>query len=104
MDVRRLQVAEEEKKRPKRPTAAKRDLQNKKRRLINRSFKSRLHTALRSLKDAAVQENAEDPAKQLNQIYRLADKGVARGVIKLGKARRIKSSASRLVGSQPAAS
>jgi small subunit ribosomal protein S20 len=76
----------------KRPSALKRNLQSEKRRLANRSFRSSVHTAIRTLEEALSQK--EDPAKiklQLQQIYSIVDKGVKRGVFKAQKAARTKS-------------
>jgi len=76
----------------KRPSALKRDLQSEKRRLRNRSFRSSVLTAIRSLESALAKK--EDPAKikaQLQGIYSIVDKGVKRGVLKSQKAARTKS-------------
>ncbi len=76
----------------KRPSALKRDLQSEKRRLNNRSFRSSVLTAIRSLEGALAKK--EDSAKiqsQLQDIYSIVDKGVKRGVFKPQKAARTKS-------------
>jgi small subunit ribosomal protein S20 len=81
----------ESQKKKKRPTALKRDIQNEKRRLINRNFKSRALTALRSFREALQGNNKEQIAEKLNQAYSVCDKGVKSGVFSRNKAARIKS-------------
>lgn len=85
-------MAEEkqEKKKTKRPTAQKRDIQNAKRKLQNRSFKSRVKTAVRSF-----QKEDSDKNAQLNSVLSLIDKGVKMGIYKLNKASRLKSKFSK---------
>lgn len=76
----------------KRPSALKRDLQSEKRRLNNRSFRSSVLTAIRSLEGAlAKKEDSEKIQSQLRDIYSIVDKGVKRGVFKPQKAARTKS-------------
>lgn len=65
----------------KRPTPLKRDIQNEKKRLQNRSFRASVMTAIRAL----------DGKDKLGEIYSLVDKGVKRGIFKANKAARIKS-------------
>lgn len=83
----------------KRPSALKRDIQNEKRRLSNRSHKSQVLTAIRSLTASiSKNESKEETQDKLNKIYSLMDKGVKRGVFKENKASRTKSRlAARLV-------
>lgn len=73
----------------KRPTAEKRLLQNEKRRSQNKSFLSRIRTAIKKF-EKALQAGAE-VAVEISGIYSLVDKGLKRGIYKLGKAKRIKS-------------
>jgi small subunit ribosomal protein S20 len=82
----------EEKKFPKRrPTALKRDIRNAKRQEINKSFKSRIRTATRSL-DAALVAKDETTIKQsLQGVYSAMDKAVKRGIFKSNKAARTKA-------------
>lgn len=76
----------------KRPSALKRDLQNQKRRLRNRSFQASVLTAVRSLESSLNQKESPDAVKQkLNKIYSLMDKGVKKGIYKPQKAARTKS-------------
>jgi len=81
---------EKSKAKTKRPTAQKRDIQNEKRRLANRSKKACVLTAIRSFAKGLSQD-------KLSSVYSLVDKGVKTGLIKLNKASRIKSRLSQRV-------
>jgi len=73
-------------------SALKRDLQAEKKRLINRSHRATVQTAVRSLRDSvSKKEPAETTKQKLDAIYSLMDKGVKRGVYKANKAARTKS-------------
>ena len=80
-----------EEKKVKRPTAQKRDIQNEKRRLRNRVFKSEVRTAIRSLDECLTKGDKALVKEKLKEVYSLMDKGVKRGVFKLNKASRTKS-------------
>lgn len=86
-------MAEEtkEKKKEKRPSAQKRDLQSEKRRLINRDFKSQVRTAIRALEEGLPKKDAALTKKHLSEIYSLMDKGVKKGIFKANKANRSKA-------------
>lgn len=89
-------MAKEEKeagKKTKRPTALKRDLQNEKRRVINKSFKSEVRTTLRSFDAALATKDKKKIESSLNDVFSVMDKGVKRGVFKENKAGRTKSRA-----------
>ena len=74
------------------PSALKRDLQNEKQRLRNRSYRASVLTSIRSLETSLSQKEAPEAVKtKLNEIYSLMDKGVKRGVFKPQKAARTKS-------------
>jgi len=85
-------MAKEEKKKTKRPTAQKRDIRNSKRREINKSFKSRVRTAMRTFEDALKAKDKDQIQQALNSVYSMMDKGVKRGIYKRNKAARIKAS------------
>ncbi|NGX47730.1 MAG: 30S ribosomal protein S20 [Chlamydiae bacterium] len=86
-------MAEEKKdSKTKCPTAKKRDIQNAKRRLHNRSFKSRMKTAVRSFENEVTQKNETEAKACLNTVFSLLDKGVKMGIYKLNKVSRLKSS------------
>jgi len=74
----------EEKKKSKRPTAEKRLIQNQKQREVNRTFKSKVKTAIRQF-----EENHEKDS--LNLVFSLMDKAVKRGIYKKNKSSRTKS-------------
>lgn len=87
-------MAKEEKKeekKVKRPTALKRDLQNEKRRLRNKAYKSRVRTAMRTFEEAIKKGDTLITEAKLNEAYSLLDKCVKVGVFKLNKASRTKS-------------
>lgn len=85
-------MAEEKKdSKLKRPTAKKRDMQNAKRRLHNRSFKSRVKTAVRSFEKEVAEKNEPKAKALLSSVFSLIDKGVKMGIYKLNKASRLKS-------------
>ncbi len=74
----------------KRPTPLKRDLQNEKRRLRNKSFKSSVRTAVRAFEESLPKGDAAIVQKNLSTIYSLMDKGVKQGVFTINKASRTK--------------
>ncbi len=80
-----------EAKKVKRPTAQKRDLQNEKRRLNNRMYKSQVRTAIRTLNDSLVSGDSAEIGVKLNHTYSLLDKCVQKGIFKRNKASRTKS-------------
>ena len=76
----------------RKPSALKRDLQSEKRRLRNRSFRSSVQTALRSLEQSLEKkEGAETVKSKLATMYSLMDQGVKKHVYKPQKAARTKS-------------
>lgn len=81
---------EANKKKAKRPSALKRDIQDSKRRASNRIYKSQVRTAIRNFQESVAK--GEEVAKdQLSEVYSLLDKCVKKGVYKLNKASRTKS-------------
>ncbi len=86
--------AEKKKKEGKvrQPSALKRDLQNEKKRLKNRSYRASVMTSIRSLEGAISKKESPEAIKaKLNDLYSMMDKGVKRGVFKPQKAARTKS-------------
>ena len=81
----------EEVKKVKRPTALKRDIQNEKRRLRNKAFKSQVRTAVRQFEEILPKGEPDAIKEKLNTVYSLMDKGVKKGVFKINKASRTKS-------------
>jgi len=84
-------MAKEAGKKTKRPTAAKREIQNEKKYLRNRMFKSRVRTALRNFESAVAQGDSAETSQKLCQVYSLMDKGVKKGIFKRNKADRTKA-------------
>ncbi len=82
---------ETKKEKVKRPTALKRDLQNKKKRLSNKIYKSQVRTAIRSFHEAVTKNDQTDANGKLNEVYSILDKCVKIGIFKLNKASRTKS-------------
>jgi small subunit ribosomal protein S20 len=81
-----------ENKKVKKPSALKRDLQNEKNRLRNRSHRSSVLTAIRDFEGSlSKKEPTEQTKSKLSKVYRLMDKGVKKGIFTLNKAARTKS-------------
>ena len=78
-------------KKVKRPTAEKRDLQNNKRRMINKSFKSKVRTAIRKFDAELPNHDQKIIQGSLSEIYSLVDKGVKKGIFTINAASRTKS-------------
>jgi small subunit ribosomal protein S20 len=84
--------AEKKEKKIKRHSALKNDLQNERRRLRNRSYRTTVNTAIRNFQNSLDQkESAESVKSKLNLVCSLMDKGVKKGIFKLNKAARTKS-------------
>ena len=86
-----MATTEPVKKKIARPTAEKRLLQNKKKRLINKSFKSQVRTAIRNFDNSLQDGNPTTIQECLNAVYSMMDKGVKRGIYKKNKANRTKA-------------
>lgn len=80
-----------EKKKEKRPQALKRDIQAKKARLRNRSFRAEVRTAIREFDEVLAKGDKSESQKYLNAAYSLMDKGVKKGVYKQNTAGRTKA-------------
>lgn len=83
-------MADEKKKKTKRPTAIKRNIRNTKRCLINKSFKSRVRTTVKRFEESLSQQSGDLVKEQLSEVYSMMDKGVKRGIFELKKASRVK--------------
>lgn len=91
----------EKAKKVKRPTAQKRDIQSKKTRIINKSFKAKVRTAIRKFETVLSEADKANVQSSLNEIYSLVDKGVQKGIYKHNTASRTKSRlAARAVSSK----
>jgi small subunit ribosomal protein S20 len=82
---------EEKKAKVKRPTPLKRDLQNEKRRLRNKAFKSSVRSAIRRFDEAVPKGDVNESNQLLNAVYSIMDKGVKHGIFKQNKANRTKA-------------
>lgn len=78
-------------KKVKRPTPLKRDIQNEKRRLRNKAFKSSVRTTVRQFEETLAKGDPAVIKQSLDEVYSMMDKGVKRGVFKLNKASRTKA-------------
>lgn len=74
----------------RRPQAVKRDIQDEKRRLINKAFRSSARTVIRNFEDTLTKGDQAAIKAQLSEVYSIMDKGVKRGVFKINKASRTK--------------
>ena len=83
----------------KRPTALKRDIQNEKKRLINKAFKSKVRTTQRDFQESLKGSDREAVATHLSAFYSMMDKGVKRGIYTRNKAGRSKMRAQKRVAS-----
>lgn len=85
-------MADEDKKQKKKlPTALKRVIQDEKKQLKNRIFKSKIRTTIRTFNDHLKEKNQDVLTKDLNSIYAMVDKAVKRNIYQASKAKRIKS-------------
>src|SRR5690242_19136482 len=75
----------------KRATAKKRELQDKRKRLQNRAFRSQVRTTIRQFREGIASRDAEKQKAALAAVYSLVDKGVNRSIFKRNKASRIKA-------------
>lgn len=82
---------EKEDKKTKRPSALKRLIQSEKRRLLNKSFKSKVRTAVRAFEGSLTARDKASSQVTLKEVYSLMDKGVRKGVYKPNKANRTKA-------------
>lgn len=92
-------MAKEKSQKKKRPTALKRCLQNEKKNLRNRVFKSRVRTAVRSFEEKLKAKDTDGAKEQLKTVHSFMDKGVKIGVYKTNKAARVKSRFTARLGS-----
>ena len=84
-------MAKQEEKKAKRPTALKRDLQNEKRRMNNRIYKSRVRTAIRAFQESVTKGDQSATTEKLNEVYSILDKCAKKGIFKVNKVSRTKS-------------
>jgi small subunit ribosomal protein S20 len=75
----------------KKPSPLKRDQQSLKRNLRNRSFKSKVTTAIRAFEETLSKKDSVAVKAKLSDVYSLMDKGVKKGIYKMNKSNRVKS-------------
>ncbi|MEC7840266.1 MAG: 30S ribosomal protein S20 [Chlamydiota bacterium] len=80
-----------DKKKTKRPTALKRDIQNEKKRQINKAFTSKMRTSIRRFEESLASGDQDKIKEKLSDAYSMLDKAVKRGTLKLNSASRKKS-------------
>ena len=90
----------EEKKKKKRPSATKREIQNKKTNLINRIFKSEVRTTLNHFEVALKAQDKEAVVSTCSSVYSMMDKGVKRKLFSAHKASRVKARTAAKVAAQ----
>jgi len=83
--------AETKEKKTKRPTPLKRDMQNSKRKALNRELKSKIKSAMRSFEESLSKGDTSAAQENLNMAYSVLDKAVKKGIFKRNKASRTKS-------------
>jgi small subunit ribosomal protein S20 len=81
----------EKTKKVKVPTALKRDLQNEKKRIRNKSFKANVRTVIRGFEETLKKNDSEAAKEHLSKVYSVLDKGAKRGVFSKNKADRSKA-------------
>jgi small subunit ribosomal protein S20 len=84
----------------KRATAKKRELQDAKKRLANRAFRSEVRSAVREFREGIAKNDKEMQKAGLSRIYSLVDKGVKKSIFKQNKASRIKARLTAYMHSQ----
>ena len=90
-------MAEEKKKKQRKPTAVKRNLQSEKRNQKNKEFKSSAKTAIKDYKKAIEDKEAKEViSKKLNLVNSLMDKAVKKKIYKKNKVNRVKSQLSSI--------
>jgi small subunit ribosomal protein S20 len=81
----------EKQKVTKRASAKKREIQDKKRRLINRAYRGEIRGAIKNLR-SSIESGAKEKLKTaLSSAFSVLDKGVKKSVIKKNKANRLKA-------------
>ncbi len=81
----------EEGKKTKRTSAKKREIQDQRKRLQNRAFRSEVRSMIKQFRDCVESKDSEKQKACLASVYSLVDKGVNRAIFKRNKANRIKA-------------
>ena len=72
-------------------SAEKRNKQNEKRRIHNKSFKTEVKSIARKIRESCDAKKKEDAEKSYAELVRLVDSGVTKGLFKRNSAARKKS-------------
>ena len=80
-----------EEKKVKQATAKKRELQDQRKRVQNRAYRSQVRSTIKQFKESLTSGNEEQQKKALATAYSLVDKGVNKSIFKRNKASRIKA-------------
>lgn len=83
----------ENKKKTRKSSALKRDLQNEKHYLRNKAFRSEVKTAILAYNAALSKGESAECQKELSALFSLLDKGAKMGIFKKNKTDRLKSRA-----------
>ena len=78
-------------KKAKIASCKKRELQDARKRLQNRAFKSQIRSTIKLVRDAAQSGDQAQQKQALSTIFSLVDKAVNRSIFKRNKANRIKA-------------
>lgn len=84
-------------------TAKKRQLQDARKRLQNRSYRSEVRTAYKAFIASLNQKDKEQQLSAFSKLSSLVDKGVNKGLFKLNKASRVKARMSMRMHAKQAA-
>ncbi len=88
-----LHMADDKKKtKERRPSALKRDMQSEKRKLKNRTYRSTVSSAIKSLNHSLTKKDPAAAKENFSLVCSLIDKGVKKGIFPKNKANRTKSS------------
>jgi small subunit ribosomal protein S20 len=93
----------EKSKQVKRSSAKKRQLQNEKRRIMNKAARSCIRTKIRGFQEEIETLGVSKKAETLNEISSLLDKAAKKGLFTLNKASRLKSRIAARLNAKPAA-
>ena len=94
---------EKEEKKVKVATAKKRQLQDMRKRVQNKAYRSEVKTAYKAFLTSLKQKDTEKQMSAFSSLASLVDKGVNKGIFKLNKASRVKARMSARLQAKQAA-
>jgi small subunit ribosomal protein S20 len=80
------------------PSAIKRNKQNEKRRIHNKSFKTEVKSVARKIRESVAARKRDEAEKSYAELVKLVDSGVTKGIFKRNTAARKKSRFYHLIG------